>query len=336
MRLLATSLSLFLLTMLSIGCQDGYASIQTPTAPPSASPTPQIGVDFVTVTPGPSVTPVLDNAPTVSRITPTATATITPRVYTVQAGDTLVDIAAANGILLGELLALNPDVQPELLSVGQQLFLPPLPTAEAPINDDPSSNSDVQIDNLEIVGPVTYNSATGSTWILGEVRNGDQQAVELVQVEVTLSEPDGTTLASERLWVTPFTLPAGEKAPFGVLLQDRGASRSQATAIPVSGRRVVDLGNRYLDLAVENVEVTIGRSPIEVAGDLHNIGQQMASQVAIITTFYDDHGMITGFHELTLQEVLPPGESTSFNFVALPPGGRADEYEFVTQAFVAD
>ena len=52
----------------------------------------------------------------------------------------------------------------------------------------------------------------------------------------------------------------------------------------------------------------------------------------IVTTFYDDQGRVTGFHELALDEVVGPGDSLSFAFIALPPGGRADRFEFAVQA----
>lgn len=67
-------------------------------------------------------------APTV-----TATATATPesggkkgggRRYTVQAGDTPSGIAEQEGVDLEALLAANPDIDPDALTVGEKLRLP--------------------------------------------------------------------------------------------------------------------------------------------------------------------------------------------------------------------
>ena len=41
----------------------------------------------------------------------------------VQSGDTLTAIAATTGVTVAELLALNPDVDPQLLSTGERLKL---------------------------------------------------------------------------------------------------------------------------------------------------------------------------------------------------------------------
>ncbi|HEY68670.1 MAG TPA: LysM peptidoglycan-binding domain-containing protein [Thermoflexia bacterium] len=75
----------------------------TPTRTPTATPSP-------TPTHTPTVTP-----------TPTP---IPPRVHQVQEGETLVVIAAAYDTTVEEILALNPDVEPELLQVGQLLLIP--------------------------------------------------------------------------------------------------------------------------------------------------------------------------------------------------------------------
>jgi LysM repeat protein len=54
----------------------------------------------------------------------TATTSTTPagaQYYTIQSGDTFGSIAAAQGTTIGALEQLNPDVNPNALSVGQQI-----------------------------------------------------------------------------------------------------------------------------------------------------------------------------------------------------------------------
>jgi LysM repeat protein len=54
----------------------------------------------------------------------TATTSTTPagaQYYTIQSGDTFGSIAAAEGTTIGALEQLNPDVNPNALSVGQQI-----------------------------------------------------------------------------------------------------------------------------------------------------------------------------------------------------------------------
>ena len=72
---------------------------RTPTAMPAATPTP---------TPIPTVTP-----------TP-----IPPRVHQVREGETLIDIAILYDLTVEEILAMDPDVDPDLIQAGQILLIP--------------------------------------------------------------------------------------------------------------------------------------------------------------------------------------------------------------------
>jgi LysM repeat protein len=79
----------------------------TPTTTPTRTPT-------ATSTSTPTQTP-----------TPTPTPTpIPPLVHQVQEGETLIDIAAEYDTTVERILALNPDVEPELIQVGQLLLIP--------------------------------------------------------------------------------------------------------------------------------------------------------------------------------------------------------------------
>jgi LysM repeat protein len=97
---------------------------------PDTSPTP-------TFTQTPTNTPI----PTPTR-TPAPTSTPTPLpplTYQVRAGDTLSDIATRFGTTVEDILALNPEVQPEFLSVGYVLRIPAgtlTPTATPTLDPD--------------------------------------------------------------------------------------------------------------------------------------------------------------------------------------------------------
>ncbi len=315
------------LILLCASCQDGASATTSVTRPVTRQPTPVIGIAFATVTP-PTAGGVTAQIQTPTTSAPPAeTPTPTPESYIVRAGDTLVGIAGARGVGLDEIVALNPGIQPELLLVGQEIIVPPLPEPEPTV--PAAADGPIQVD---IAGLGTYGSATGGTWVLGEVVNNGPGAVELVQVMVTLISSEGEMLASQTMWVTPVTiLPLG-RAPFGVLFSEVSPVDVTANAEIVAGRPVNDLGNRYPDLAVADAEVTIGRSPIEVSGLIKNQGQFSAGRISVVTTFYDDQGLVTGFHELALDGIIGAGESRPFAFIALPPGGEADSVGFAIQA----
>lgn len=49
------------------------------------------------------------------------------RLYTIQAGDTFINIARRFGYTVDAILAANPGVNPQFLRIGQEICLPPLP-----------------------------------------------------------------------------------------------------------------------------------------------------------------------------------------------------------------
>jgi LysM repeat protein len=339
MRLSVTGLILLLLILTTIGCQNGDAPTRKAPLTTTPRPTPLVGVAFATVTRDSTEAtrlPSAELAPeTRPAISATVAATATAVSYFVQAGDTLVSIAATQGLGLDELLALNPGLQPELLLVGQEIYLPakPIEDLTAPDTEVFVTGAPVEI---EISALSTYNSVDDRLWVLGEVHNTGPQTVELVQVAVRLLTEEDQELSRQELWVTPVTIPAGGRAPFGVLMPNTGVAEARAEAEVVAGRPIYELGNRYLDLAVTDAEVTIGPNPIEVGGRLDNLGDSPAGMISIISTFYDDQGLVTGYHEFRLEGTIMPGDGLPFNFTVLPPGGRVDSYDFAIQSVVAE
>ena len=127
--------------LLRPGCD--YA---TPTAVAPVSPVP-VAVDTATPLPEPEATvdsppedtaeapaeaaaeatPEATAAPTIERATevpPTPTATPTPSVHVVSAGDTIESISLRYRVDVNELIALNNLANPNQLAVGQELLLP--------------------------------------------------------------------------------------------------------------------------------------------------------------------------------------------------------------------
>jgi len=76
----------------------------TPSHTPTSSPT-----STATRTPPPTLTPT----------------SLPPRVHQVQPDETLSEIAEDYNVSISDLLALNPDLDPELIQVGQVLLIPP-------------------------------------------------------------------------------------------------------------------------------------------------------------------------------------------------------------------
>jgi LysM repeat protein len=91
-----------------------YKMLAEPDPEPTVSP----------ATPSPTPTPTASATPTYTPA-PTSTPTpLPPRAHSVQEGETMSDIAELYETTVDEILALNPDVDPELIQTDQVLLVP--------------------------------------------------------------------------------------------------------------------------------------------------------------------------------------------------------------------
>jgi LysM repeat protein len=188
------------LVLLLTACQTGAETALPPTTA-IFTPTPQIGVSFATRA-VPTVA-VIQTTPT-PLPTPTATPTATPIVYQIVSGDTLLGIAIERGTTVEEIVALNPGIVPENLQIGQPVVLPP----PATVNPLLAPGTAVPI-RVAITKIHAYQTPLGSLWLLGEVTNEGETAVENIQVEIGVLAADGRSLGQRDGLGGGFHHPAG-------------------------------------------------------------------------------------------------------------------------------
>ncbi len=161
----------------------------TPTATPTLTPTP---TNTGTPTPTPTITPTL---------------TPTPRIHTVESGETLVYIAQRYGVTVDELAKLNNIQNIRALSVGQTLIVPPEAEPVVGNNDLPPQMVYViqEGDNLssiafEIGTPMEAIVAANPGLNLDLIYPGQE-------IVVPLSTPTATATATATTTATPTATP---------------------------------------------------------------------------------------------------------------------------------
>jgi hypothetical protein len=228
-------------------------------------------------------------------------------------------------------MALNPGIVPENLQIGQPVILPPPPT--------PSALS-VQGTPVPLRVAVTkihaYQTPVGSLWLLGEVTNEGETAVENIQVEIGLLAADGRIVGSAAAWVATAIILPGERGPFGVLINEPPGDFAQPTVAVIGGQVVVELGTRTLDVSLQDVELTVNDDSVALGGTLVNSGEAVVSQVQLVATFYDAQGKVTGFQQQVVAEELGVGEERPFQLEAAPPGSETVTYTLHAEAQKVD
>jgi hypothetical protein len=177
----------------------------------------------------------------------------------------------------------------------------------------------------------------GSLWLLGEVTNEGETAVENIQVEIGLLATDGQIVGNTTAWVTTSIILPGERGPFGVLINEPPADFAQRgfaqpTVAVVGGQAVIELGTRTLSVDVLEPELALNNDSVMLSGTVVNSGEVAANQVQLIATFYDAQGNVTGFQQQVVAEQLGVGEERPFQLGAAPPGGETVTYTLHAEA----
>lgn len=319
-------LSLTVVCLLLVACQSDDEGEMVPTETAVFTPTPQIGVSFATR--AVPTTVVIQTTPT-PLPTPTATPTATPIVYQIVSGDTLLGIAIERSTTVEEIMALNPGIVPENLQIGQAVVLPP----PATVNPLLAPGTAVPI-RVTITKIHAYQTPLGSLWLLGEVTNEGETAVENIQIEIGLLAADGRSLSSVTAWVAASIIQPGGRGPFGVLVNEPPGDFAQQTVAVIGGQAVVELGNRTLDITVRDAQLDASGDGVIVSGMVVNGVETAVAQVELTATFYDAQGNVTGFQQQVVAEELGVGMERPFLLEAAPPGGATVSYALHVEAQV--
>ena len=308
-----------------MACQSGLPNEAAPDSltQVAATPTLPIGVNLVTrVRPEMAVLATVQLPTATPLPPPTSTPSPTPIIYEIQAGDTLLDLAIQRGVTVTDIEALNPDVRPELLQVGQQVILPPPPQIVLGGPQATAVPPQLVVSQLQL-----YQMPTGAAWLVGEVQNEGEKPAEGVQVTVSLLSPAGEIMETVPIWVAT-TIVQGETAvPFGLLLPTFPENSQPAAAIS-AGQTMVDLGSRYLDLVITDAALEPETGLLH--GVLINSGDATASQIRLTASLYNEAEQLIGFAQQYLVGVeLAAGEQVPFTIQ-----GRAGEGTTSIASFV--
>lgn len=272
------------------GCSSLTDAGTTPVTMPGLTP-------YFTRTPASLFVPVLPPTPTIA---PTAT----PIVYTIVRNDTLIDIAWRNGITLDDLLAANPGVQPDALTVGQTIILPG-PASAVLITPVP----------LELSQPLCQPSGDGITCLM-LIQNPDDKVLEDVILQAILYDGNGVQIA-ERQVVPPLSLiPAHAAVPASVFFKGVGQVGFVQARV-ITSIQPDAWQERYIQAELQNVLIGIAWDGLsaDVQADVYiPVGQAPAADIWVLAVAYATDGTLVGFRRVEWRGLLQPGESQRFTF----------------------
>jgi LysM repeat protein len=254
--------------------------------------------------------------------------TPTPFTYTIQQGDTISSIALKFGVSMDDLMAANPEVSPNAMSVGQVINIPSNP--ENPSGESTPTPASFTIQQIEC-----YPTADQGMWCFVLVHNDFPDFMENVSAQVTLVDSNNVTLESQTALLPLNILPPDTSLPLMVFFPPEIPPDAQPQVQVLTAIRLLPGDERYLPATINNTLVQVnadGRSA-RVNGQVLLPGEaKAANQIWVTGTAYDQAGRVIGVRRWDSNAGLAPGGSLPFSFMVSSLGGRIERVEFAVEA----
>ncbi len=277
------------------------------TITPSASPATPPGLVVTLETPMPSPTPF---------------------VYKVKSGDTLSQIAEKFNVSLDALLEVNPQIDPNGMSVGATLKIPSSPqntTGEATPTPVPFPVEQI----------ACHPTVDRSLWCFVLVHNDTPDLMENITAQVTLLDAKGQSLASQMALLPLDILPPNESLPLSVFFAPEVPSDAKPQVQILTAMRLLPGDERYLPATVQNSLVQVDWSGLsaQVNGQVHlPTDSKPASEVWVAAVVYDGAGDVVGLRRWELPSGMQPGTSLPFSFLVSSIAGQIERVDFSVEA----
>ena len=280
-------------------------------------------IPYLTSTPSPTL--VL--APEVI-FADTPLATPTPFTYIVKSGDTMGAIAEQFRIPLDALMAANPNVSPNAMSVGQKLLIP------ADINN-PSGEPTATPAPFAITQVQCYPTADGGLWCFALARNDSGSALDNLSARISLLSSDGKLVTAQTA-ITPLNrIPPRSSMPLTVFFPaplPAGVTRRVQT---LSAFSLAEDDPRYLPVTLIGLTTVIAQDgrTAQVSGQASlSETASPAKTVWVAAVAYDSSGRVTGFRRWEWSGTLETLGSIPFDFVVSSFGSDLTRVEVFAEA----
>jgi hypothetical protein len=277
----------------------------------------------------PSESPIVTSSESPT-IIPSLTGIILPTpttfTYTVAQDDTMSSIAGHFGVTLEALLAANPGIQPEMLSVGTTLIIPAVSGTPAESTPTPAP--------LPVQQARCWPETGGGLWCFALVQNEYAETLENLSAQFTLLDSNGQELASQVAFALLNTLPPGQSMPLAVhfppLVQANGTARVQV----LTATRLLPGDTRYLPVMLENTLVSVDASgrTAQASGLVILTEAGTANTLWVLATAYDAAGNVIGVRRWESPSALSADAPVSFDFLVSSVGPGIDRVEFLAEA----
>ena len=288
---------------------------------------PQIPQSVFNDPPVPYVTATasLTSTPQVIVINTTPVPTSTPFIYTIKSGDTISKLADQFHIPQDEIMAANPEIDPNSMSIGTTLLIPDPSAAQTDVSTPTPAPAPVS-------QTVCHPSADGGLTCFALIQNNSTGRLEYVSVLMTLLDNGGMAAASRTAFMPLDFIPPNAAMPVYVFFPDQPPAQVQ---VQVLSANLLPANDQYYLPAV----IQYSAAQINADGRIAQVsglvrlpeGSKAATQTWVAAVAYDRDGIVVGVGRWEGGALQPAG-TLPFSFSVSSLGPAIDAVEFFVEA----
>jgi LysM repeat protein len=251
----------------------------------------------------------------------------TPFTYTVGQGETIGSIALKFGVSIDDLIVANPEVSPNIMSIGTVLKIPSNP--DNPSGEPTPTPVPFSVEQIEC-----YPTSNKGLWCFVLAHNDYSDFIENVSAQVTLVDSSETVLASQTAMLLLNILPPNTSLPLAVYFPPDIPYDAAPQVQILTSIRLLPNDSRYLPATVNNTLVQINADGhfASVTGEVRLPAESnTATQVWVAAVAYDERGRVVGVKRWEGGGVQSGG-SLIFEMTVASLGGRMTRVEFAVEA----
>lgn len=271
-----------------------------------------------------TTTPIITSTPNVLVIVDTPLPTNTPQIYIVESGDTISEIAEKFKIPQADLIAANPDVNPNTLTIGQTLIIPDLTASRA------AASTPTPLP-VPITQAACHPTADSGNWCFALVHNNTGVLIENVSAQITLFDENNHAITSQTAFLPLDIIAPNSALPVYIFFPNTPARVTPQVQLLSA---LQSNSSRYVPARLNNTVAKINwsRRSAQVNGQIILPAESnAATQVWVAAVAYDANGTVVGVRRWE-GGALQPGSSLNFNFSVSSVGGEIEAVDFFVQA----
>ena len=223
-----------------------------------------------------SVTSYTPTSKPASSLTPIGTSfpagpTPTPFVHIIQQGETLLEIAFRYGVQFDDIVLVNPQIDPNLLRIGEEIRIPGSDGEPVEILLPTPTPIPVQIKTLDC-----HESPTLAFICMVSITNNEEFMIAGVAAHITLHDWDGQVLDNQIVYAPLNQIPTGQEIPLIAIFDRKPSGYSDFHVDLLSAVQVADLIDELPEIDVVDTQTIYkaAKTLAEVSGTLSIVAHE--------------------------------------------------------------